>query len=136
MLYDFWASRRQFRLPLSDWFNFRRGSCLSSATGPYGLSYDLGSGGRNVEFSLMPSQVKGAGLNTHCTSVSTGSCPAGVQGLESPPPHHFFIVHCSHFLFWRDFLKRFFEWNAISASVPGHDVEPCYATNEDSADNF
>jgi len=88
MLYDFWASRRQFWLSVSDWFNFRIGSCLSSATGPCCLSHDLDSGGRNVEFSLMPSQVKGAGLNTHCTSVSTGSCPAGVQGFESPPPHH------------------------------------------------
>src|SRR5208337_2532275 len=91
MLYDFWASRRQFWLPPSDWFNFRIGPCLASATGPCCLSLDLDSGGRNVEFSLMPSQVKGAGLNTHSTSVSTGSCPAGVQGFESPPPHHFFL---------------------------------------------
>ena len=105
MLYDFWASRRQFRLPLSDWFNFRIGSCLSSATGPCCLSHDLDSGGRNVEFSLMPSQVKGAGLNTHHTSVSTGSCPAGVQGFESPPPHQHFLL--------KSRLTRFFNGNFI-----------------------
>ncbi len=104
MLYDLWASRRQFWLAISDWFNFRIGSCLSSATGPCCLSHDLDSGGRNVEFSLMPSQVKGAGLNTQdSTSVSTGSCPAGVQGFESPPPHHFLVTTVCNLRFFSQF---------------------------------
>ena len=44
--------------------------------------------------SLQPSQVKeGASRpwerrTEHSLSVSKGSCPAGVQGFESPPPHH------------------------------------------------